>query len=117
GCARSALSPPPRSCCGGETNAQDLLGCFVLVRVEDVRQAVDLGVPRRVGVADGIEVVPLLDRPEDRGRVVLRVIEDLVPAQERRDDQPRNPGAWAPLVVRPVVVALAGRIDVIPLTD
>src|SRR3954469_14913068 len=57
-----------------------LLRGLVLLRVEHVREAVHARVARRKRP----EPVSLLDRREDRRRVVLRVIDDLVPAEERR---------------------------------
>src|SRR5919199_1856825 len=62
-----------------------------------------------------VQVIALLDRGEDRRRVVLRVVDDEVPAQERRDDEGRDARPRAPLVVRAVRVSLAGRRNVIPL--
>src|SRR5712692_3056929 len=81
------------------------------LRIEDVRKVLNGGVAR----AHGRHAPALLDGGEDRGRVVLRVVDHEVAAQARRDDQGRDPGAGAPLVVRPDGAALSRRRDVVPL--
>jgi hypothetical protein len=73
-----------------------------------------LTLPSRVG-ADRIEAEAVLDRREDRRRVVLGAVHDEVALEMRRDDERRDPCAGPPLVERAVAVPLAGRRDVIPL--
>src|SRR4029077_2522458 len=97
--------------CSARAIRRSLLRCFVLLRGEDVREAVHgcvAGTERR-------KVPALLDRREDRGRVVLGVVDDLVASEERRDDERRDPRPGAPLVVRAGRPTLAGRRHVIPL--
>src|SRR5260370_13118857 len=62
------------------------------------------------------QAVTVLDRREDRGRVVLRVIDHKVGLQTRRDDQPGDPRAGSPLVVRARGSTLSRRGHVVPLT-
>src|SRR5438105_15364148 len=57
----------------------------------------------------------MLDGSQNRGGVVLRAVDDQVDGQPRGDDQSRNPGAGAPLIVRTSDAALAGRGHVVPL--
>src|SRR5260370_6193695 len=81
-------------------------------RHENVRQIVDRRVP---GTQRG-QAVTVLDRREDRGRVVLRVIDHKVALQTRRDDQRGDPRAGSPLVVRARGSTLSRRGHMVPLT-
>ena len=107
---RRSTSSRPR---GGSGRDLSRLGSrrLVLLGGEDVREAVHGCVTSR----QRRKAVALLDRREDRRRVVLRVVDDLVPTQERRDDQRRDARPRAPLVMRAGGVSLARRRDVIPL--
>src|SRR6266851_8671720 len=81
------------------------------LRVENVRQVFHRGVscPQRS------EAKALLDGGQDRGRVVLGVVDDEVATQARGDDQARDPGAGSPHVVRSGGAALPWGCHVVPL--
>src|SRR4051794_6335118 len=68
-----------------------------------------------VARAERCELPVMLDRGEDRRRVVLHVVDDEGLAQVRRDDERRDARAWAPLVMRAGLATLTRRGDVIPL--
>src|SRR5437762_10534776 len=70
---------------------------------------------RPVARAERRQSVAVLDGRQDRGRVVLGVVDDKLSAQALRDDQRRDPRTGAPHVVRAGDAALSGRRDVVPL--
>ena len=75
-----------------------------LLRGIDVREVVDC----RVAGTERRNSEPTLYSRQNRSRVVLRVVEDVVAPQERRDDQGRNAGPRAPLIVYARRPTLAG---------
>src|SRR5262249_9579833 len=78
--------------------------------VQGLLQACHLGVPW----TQGLQMVAVLDQLEDRGRVIGRMIDSGF-IELQRDQQRRNAGARAPLVVRRGRGAMiAGRRHVIP---
>src|SRR4051794_8765098 len=94
-----------------------LAGLVRLVRLRLLRgQHCRKVVHGRVARAERCELVAVLERRDDRRRVVLAAVDDERVLQVRRENQRRNPRSRAPDVVRPVVVPLTGRRDVIPLT-
>src|SRR5207302_9241486 len=106
----------PESPLGGQACQRRFLGSLRLpierrFGVENVRPVVYRSIPR----TQGGDAPAVFDGREDRGRVVLGVVDDEVAAQARREDQGGDPGAWAPLVVRSGGAALSWRRDVVPL--
>src|SRR6266511_2040217 len=131
----STTGTQPRSSCAETTRVEPtaagstldsvLLPLLLRLRLRRLRRLVCLRLlclehrgqilHRSIACAERLELVPVLERRNDRRRVVLDAVDDEVILEVRREDERGDSRSRAPDIVRSGYAALSGRRNVIPL--